>query len=32
LYARTFRRIAYGVIALAALISLPLWDGWLGHS
>jgi glycolate oxidase len=27
----TFRRIAYGVIALAALISLPLWDGWLGR-
>ena len=27
----TFRRIAYGVIALAALISLPLWDGLFGR-
>lgn len=26
---QTFRRIAYGVIMLAALISLPLWDGLL---
>lgn len=28
---RTFRRIAYGVIMLAALVSLPLWDGVLGR-
>ncbi|MCO4055530.1 MAG: TSUP family transporter [Bosea sp.] len=27
----TFRRIAYAVIALASLASLPLWDGWLGR-
>ncbi len=26
---QTFRRIAYGVIMLAALISLPLWDAML---
>lgn len=25
----TFRRICYALIALAALISLPLFDGWL---
>jgi hypothetical protein len=23
----TFRRVCYGMIALAALIGLPLWDG-----
>jgi uncharacterized protein len=28
---QTFRRIAYAVITLAALTSLPLWDGWLGR-
>ncbi len=27
----TFRRIAYVVIALSALVSLPLWDGPLGR-
>jgi uncharacterized membrane protein YfcA len=26
---QTFRRICYALIALAALISLPLFDGWL---
>jgi uncharacterized membrane protein YfcA len=25
----TFRRICYALIALAALVSLPLFDGWL---
>lgn len=29
---RAFRRIAYGIIMLAALISLPLWDGLLGRN
>jgi uncharacterized membrane protein YfcA len=24
-----YRRVAYLVIALAALVSMPLWDGWL---
>lgn len=28
---RTFRRIAYAVIALAALLALPLLDAWLGR-
>ncbi|RDJ19873.1 sulfite exporter TauE/SafE family protein [Bosea caraganae] len=28
---RTFRRIAYAVIFLSALVSLPLWDGLLGR-
>lgn len=28
----TFRKIAYAVITLAALISLPLWDGLLGRT
>ncbi|MGO4264181.1 hypothetical protein, partial [Lysobacter sp. TAB13] len=27
----TFRRIAYLVIFLSALVSLPLWDGILGR-
>lgn len=27
----TFRRIAYGVIFLSALVSLPLWDGLIGR-
>jgi uncharacterized membrane protein YfcA len=27
----TFRRIAYLVIFLSALVSLPLWDGMLGR-
>lgn len=27
----TFRRIAYGVIFLSALVSLPLWDGLMGR-
>jgi uncharacterized membrane protein YfcA len=25
----TYRRVAYAVITLAALVSMPLWDGWL---
>ena len=25
----TYRRVAYGVITFAALVSMPLWDGWL---
>jgi uncharacterized protein len=25
----TYRRTAYAVITLAALVSMPLWDGWL---
>ncbi len=29
---RTFRRVAYGVIMVAALVSLPLWDGALKRS
>lgn len=28
---QTFRRIAYGVIFLSAVISLPVWDGLLGR-
>jgi hypothetical protein len=27
----TFRRIAYAVIFLSALVSLPLWDGLVGR-
>lgn len=27
----TFRRIAYGVIALSVIIALPLWDGVIGR-
>jgi uncharacterized membrane protein YfcA len=27
----SFRRIAHLVIFLSALVSLPLWDGWLGR-
>lgn len=27
----TFRRIAYAVIFLSALVSLPLWDGFVGR-
>jgi hypothetical protein len=26
---QTYRRTAYVVIALAALVSMPLWDKWL---
>ena len=25
----TYRRVAYVIITLAALVSMPLWDGWL---
>jgi hypothetical protein len=25
----TYRRVAYAIITLAALLSMPLWDGWL---
>jgi uncharacterized membrane protein YfcA len=25
----TYRRTAYLIITLAALISMPLWDGWM---
>ena len=24
-----YRRVAYAIIVLAAIVSLPLWDGWL---
>jgi hypothetical protein len=27
----TFRRIAYAVIFASALVSLPLWDGFVGR-
>ena len=26
---QTYRRVAYAIITLAALVSMPLWDGWL---
>lgn len=26
---KTYRRVAYAIITLAALVSMPLWDGWL---
>ena len=24
-----YRRVAYVIITFAALVSMPLWDGWL---
>jgi uncharacterized protein len=24
-----YRRVAYAIIAVSALVSLPLWDGWV---
>jgi uncharacterized membrane protein YfcA len=26
---RTYRRVAYGIILAAAIVSMPAWDGWL---
>jgi uncharacterized membrane protein YfcA len=26
---QTYRRVAYVIITLAALVSMPLWDGWM---
>jgi hypothetical protein len=26
---QTYRRVAYVIITVAALVSMPLWDGWL---
>jgi uncharacterized membrane protein YfcA len=26
---QTYRRVAYVIITLAAIVSMPLWDGWL---
>jgi len=26
---QTYRRVAYVIITFAALVSMPLWDGWL---
>jgi hypothetical protein len=26
---QTYRRAAYAIIVVSAIVSMPLWDGWL---